>query len=207
VEPFFRKLIYRHRGQRVACAGLLAVLVLPLLGVPISVSRPIASRESATDDQRYPCESHPCGCVSAHYCWDRCCCMSDSEKLRWAKRNDITPPAFLLARVNQSTLSDGGSACQITTSPARRSCCSGSAHSSQSSAANADSDQPTDRVSVLYWEAARCQGLQWNTATCGCLVVPLSTLRWRSDPPLIARLLPSNEVATSFISGLDPPIP
>jgi hypothetical protein len=41
----------------------------------------------------YPCQGHQCGCTSADHCWQQCCCMSLSERLAWAKRHRVSPPA------------------------------------------------------------------------------------------------------------------
>lgn len=43
--------------------------------------------------QRYPCEDHACGCSSAHECWTNCCCYTHHERLVWALRNGVAPPA------------------------------------------------------------------------------------------------------------------
>lgn len=56
-----------------------------------SLSRSDVSAES--DHERYPCESHGCGCGSARHCWTACCCHSTREKLAWAIEHGVTPPA------------------------------------------------------------------------------------------------------------------
>jgi hypothetical protein len=43
--------------------------------------------------QRYPCEEHACGCSSARECWTNCCCYTQHERLVWALRNGVAPPA------------------------------------------------------------------------------------------------------------------
>ncbi|MEZ6090988.1 MAG: hypothetical protein R3C05_23800 [Pirellulaceae bacterium] len=35
---------------------------------------------------------------------DKCCCHTDAEKLLWAKRNGVTPPAFLVQRAARASL-------------------------------------------------------------------------------------------------------
>ncbi len=50
--------------------------------------------------ERFPCENCPCGCASAAFCWDKCCCHSDEEKLAWAQKEGVTPPDFLVKRVH-----------------------------------------------------------------------------------------------------------
>ncbi|WP_047813058.1 hypothetical protein [Rhodopirellula islandica] len=72
---------------------LLLVLGCGMIGLPLTAPQP-------EKVGRFPCESCPCGCSSADYCWDKCCCHSDLEKLQWAAENNVTPPAFLVARVD-----------------------------------------------------------------------------------------------------------
>ncbi|WP_430454682.1 hypothetical protein [Rhodopirellula europaea] len=73
---------------------LLLVLGCGMVGLPLTAPRP-------EKEGRFPCESCPCGCSSAEYCWDKCCCHTDFEKLQWAAENNVTPPAFLVARVDE----------------------------------------------------------------------------------------------------------
>lgn len=68
----------------------------------------------------YPCQGHRCGCRSAEDCWKGCCCSSQREKLAWAKRNGVTPPAFVAVAAAKETKSGGKSCC----SAKAKSCCS-----------------------------------------------------------------------------------
>lgn len=43
--------------------------------------------------ERFICESDACGCASAHECWTSCCCHSLTERLAWAIREGVAPPA------------------------------------------------------------------------------------------------------------------
>lgn len=45
--------------------------------------------------ERYPCDSHGCGCVSARECWTSCCCHSEHERLVWAIENGVMPPPMV----------------------------------------------------------------------------------------------------------------
>jgi hypothetical protein len=47
--------------------------------------------------ERFPCEGCACGCLSARDCWTNCCCHSPAERLAWARRNGVTPPAYAVA--------------------------------------------------------------------------------------------------------------
>lgn len=75
---------------------MLPVLVFCMLGVPLPDFAP------KFVDERFPCEKCACGCRSAAHCWDKCCCFTDQEKLDWAKKNQVQPPQFLVARVAES---------------------------------------------------------------------------------------------------------
>lgn len=66
-----------------------------MIGLPLTAPRPEITG-------RFPCESCSCGCSTAAYCWDKCCCHTDEEKLAWAAEHDVTPPEFLVARVEAS---------------------------------------------------------------------------------------------------------
>jgi hypothetical protein len=58
-------------------------------GIPL----PAPSRKKPTDGVPYPCQSRPCGCVTAEQCWaGDCCCFSIEEKLAWAEANGVEPP-------------------------------------------------------------------------------------------------------------------
>jgi len=85
------------RRRRMAVSLLLlAVLSCGLIGIP-------AARPVTVHGERHPCEGCACGCPSAEFCWDRCCCHTDKEKLRWAAANHVTPPAFLVQRVAEKS--------------------------------------------------------------------------------------------------------
>ncbi len=45
--------------------------------------------------ERFMCESDGCGCATAHHCWTSCCCHSVTERLAWAIREGVAPPAFV----------------------------------------------------------------------------------------------------------------
>lgn len=55
----------------------------------------VAANVAQSQGERYPCEDHACGCVSAHECWTNCCCHTMHERLVWALQNKVTPPKDL----------------------------------------------------------------------------------------------------------------
>ncbi|QDS94399.1 hypothetical protein FF011L_31780 [Roseimaritima multifibrata] len=149
---------------------LLLTLVVGIVGLPVPAWTP------KTSDERFPCETCPCGCSSAEYCWDRCCCFTDTEKLAWAVRNSVTPPAFLVSRVvDQLYLADetccgkpshslasgqpSSSSCSVSRQSA---CCSSASKQCGGKDLQKDNsledDTPKVRV-VLLDKALECRGI------------------------------------------------
>jgi hypothetical protein len=54
--------------------------------------------------ERYPCEFSPCGCLSASHCWEKCCCFTDEEKVKWAEENGVPVPEYLRDRLRDKAL-------------------------------------------------------------------------------------------------------
>lgn len=79
--------------QRLATSLALLVYVVVWFGVlpsPERVGQWIGT--NLHEQERYPCESHACGCQSAEECWESCCCMSMVDRLAWAIANGVKPP-------------------------------------------------------------------------------------------------------------------
>lgn len=119
------------------CALAILYLVLAV-GIPLPNAAPQSS-------ERFPCEGCPCGCRTAEQCWANCCCFSMSERLAWAKKNGVTPPAWVVARAECSTSGEPKSCCCCKKEPS--------------------TDQPPTSQ-VAGWQALRCQGKtgHWLTA-------------------------------------------
>jgi hypothetical protein len=57
---------------------------------------PTAAAQQKGDSTPYPCQDHPCGCLTAAQCWEGdCCCFTIEDKLRWAEEKGIEPPAHV----------------------------------------------------------------------------------------------------------------
>jgi hypothetical protein len=81
--------------KRPIAAILLLGVLVEIAGIPVVVER-------RKDRSRpYPCQDHPCGCASAEECWHHCCCMSNTQKVAWARSHGITPPDFVVAAAAQ----------------------------------------------------------------------------------------------------------
>lgn len=91
---WFRRWHRRSRDLRrrlIAAVALFAYLVSTVgLPLPASVSK---------GGVPFPCQHHACGCATARECWEHCCCYSAPEKLAWARKHHVEPPARLVAEV------------------------------------------------------------------------------------------------------------
>jgi hypothetical protein len=91
-----RGLLFRRRWISVV---LLIAYVATASGVPFpSGARPSNSGEL------YPCAASVCGCTSADRCWRSCCCHTLSERLAWARKHRVQPPAFVIAEARLAGL-------------------------------------------------------------------------------------------------------
>ena len=185
-----------HRRSRQIVIGLLlAVWAVLAAGVPVAV----VTRRAG--DEIYPCMDCPCGCVSAAVCWDRCCCMSDTQKIAWAKQNGVSPPQFLIDRVKKSAKP-----------PACRCCCKKSKSLSERRTSKSPSERRTSkslserRTPVTALQAAQCRGIDmlWQTLTTGML--PAAPPQTRIDLIIHTPPPPHRGVAHTD-SSVDPPVP
>lgn len=89
--PHPRNTFLRH------CVAVISLLafVAAITGLPA----PIVVGENHGKDvsQPFPCMFSRCGCRNAEACWRACCCRTNAEKIAWAKQNDVTAPAYVIA--------------------------------------------------------------------------------------------------------------
>ncbi|TWT94701.1 hypothetical protein Pla52n_55260 [Stieleria varia] len=186
---------------------LVAVYAFALVGAPVT-RVDVAAKTGLKE--RFPCENCACGCPSAAFCWDQCCCHSDTEKLKWAEANGVVPPAFLLARVAQSN----------AVAPATGSCCHCKKQStcesepdpescgSEKARAGADEIATVSETKmVLMWKSAQCRGIQsiWKSLMAVALVAPSAL---SGDSPCLPEPLGLlDERADSVSHSPDPPVP
>ncbi|MCO8121934.1 hypothetical protein NHH03_09320 [Stieleria sp. TO1_6] len=176
--------------------GLLLLMLLAFVGVPLR--SPQVAKQG-----RFPCEHCPCGCASAETCWDRCCCHTDAEKIRWAQRNDVVPPDFLVARWQASstpTDSSTSSCCARCNTQADR-------DELPAAAAKAESGSGGPRL-LLLQRVAKCRGLEivW-TLLSNSIVDTVDHTLANPQPPLFGILSFLNESANSRSQDIDPPVP
>lgn len=77
--------------------ALMALALLGHLFAALGVPLPGATaRQAKADQQPFPCQGRPCGCLTAEECWrGDCCCFTLEEKLAWAEAAGIEPPAHV----------------------------------------------------------------------------------------------------------------
>lgn len=152
----------------VALVALLNYLALAV-GLPLPSCSYAAMESGVGSSTLHPCSGHRCGCGSAEQCWKSCCCFSTAEKLAWARRNGVTPPAFVVA---EAELRPNGNR-----SPVRKSCCSARPVVAKSCCSTGASETATSTAApvkqprwISYLAAARCRG----AAAAEWLNVPVS---------------------------------
>ncbi len=216
--------------RRALCLTLLAVLTVGLVGLPIQFSPTDtpdgAVASAAASGERFPCEASACGCHSAERCWDRCCCHSDAEKLRWAAENGVAPPAFLVRRAAES--------------PAPPKCCSHQSAPTQTLASDSpwsparesatrhgaredhiDADDPDVTASshdspaaiaslrtIRLDQVAKCQGIELIWTLLSTVTVEKNgPPSFAVDPPRLGSEQVIDETADSIAQPIDPPVP
>jgi hypothetical protein len=81
------RMLRRRGGTTLArCVATILAIVVAASGVRL----PLGAR----GDERFPCESCLCGCVSAIECWSNCCCHTPEERARWALANGVMVPSW-----------------------------------------------------------------------------------------------------------------
>jgi hypothetical protein len=185
VRPMSRRTSRRlSRFARIGLtAGVLFGLCAGTVGFPVAPPGAIGGA--------FPCQGHGCGCRSAEECWFGCCCLSPGERVAWAKRNGVTPPAELveLAELEEAppekpSCCSGHAACCHKHEAGGKSCCSKAAAKKSS-----PDEDPFPAVVPL-----RCRGLgQWWVAGGEPLALP--------ERP--ARLIPSPLVAPVVIASVE----
>ncbi len=167
---------------------------------------------------RFPCEDCPCGCSTAEFCWDQCCCHSDAEKLRWASENGVLPPEFLVARVRKA-----GQLVRLAETPdltrtSQPCCCCSTSDGAKSPAScdvatSQDAAKPkaitSNRLRLVRLEdSARCRGVELAWLILSQATVDLDRKAFTPpEPRLVFLLAVQDEHATSTAMRPDPPVP
>ncbi len=189
------------RFRRCVCLTLLIVLTAGMAGLPTFGPTPAKGG-------RFPCEDCPCGCSTAEFCWDKCCCHTDEEKVQWAAKNNVTPPAFLFARLAKSECPDDSTLLASSSSSAGKCCCC-STKPTRRDDKQAESQEVESGYRIVRLEdAARCRGIELVWSLLSQIVVDASrgcvALR---QPPLPSWILLNDERCGSLSLGPEPPVP
>lgn len=206
--------------RRIVSVTLLIVMVAGMCGLPLHAP-------SRDKQGRFPCEDCPCGCATADYCWDKCCCHSDSEKLRWARDNGVRPPDFLVARASCSSKNTVASCCcaakvslakrpeaqseldpkpGLDTAPGSEQSIASQPRAPKAASAK-ESGSPVNRI-VLLEDAAKCRGISWSWLTMGTAIVPsIGTDLILRVPFFLYRMNLQNDHASSTADPPEPPVP
>ncbi|MEW4527281.1 hypothetical protein [Maioricimonas sp. JC845] len=158
-----------RRARRLTGLLLLLSMCASLFPLPLPVRSPAGKDQS----RPFPCQDRPCGCMSAAQCWRKCCCFTDREKLAWARANDVTPPAFVVASAHKertakdTTCGKTCTACETPTgdSPTSRpACCDGQSGQREAPGRPTEDATRDETHYVLTTAMLRCQGgsLIWN---------------------------------------------
>lgn len=146
---------FRRKSARrlVGLAVLLGVCAM-LLPLPFA---PLAQNANDKDlSEPFPCQNRPCGCQTAAQCWKKCCCFTDTQKVAWAKANNVKVPDFVLAaakREKDAPLKTSTASSKTTHASKNHSCCDKKS-SVATSAACCDKKQSVAAGNVQSGDAA-----------------------------------------------------
>ena len=173
-----------------------------MIGIPM---RPPKERRS---DERFPCENCPCGCSTADFCWDKCCCHTDEEKLEWARENQVTPPNFLIARVSKPSPPVKSCCCaakSVASAKSRQSTCDPRGNESS---AESESKKLSAGGLILLKSAAECRGMKHTWTLLSQVIVDDQPSDFvGADRILLYRMVLFDITQPSRRDGPDPPIP
>jgi hypothetical protein len=89
-----RKQMQRRRVSQIV--GLALLVSFCAMAVPLPMSVPTKSSSEKDESEPFPCQNRPCGCRTAEQCWKKCCCFTNSQKVAWAKANNVKVPDFVI---------------------------------------------------------------------------------------------------------------
>lgn len=191
---------------------MIAAYVLVAAGIPLP-----AIREPAKSGELFPCASSGCGCDSAEKCWQNCCCHTLAERLAWAEKNGVTPPAFALADAKQAGLDADGrllaakvvNVAMSTKSCCRtkRDCCKSSAPKKHTCCSSHEESKEHDAANfVVAYRALGCNGqsLNWLAAVPTLISVDLELT---DQLALVAWLGPHSSAVAGGVADVPTPPP
>lgn len=139
--------------------------------VAIGVPLPSLQGDKPPSDERFPCENCPCGCKTAEHCWTNCCCHSLSERLAWAQREGVTPPAFVVAAAKEAAPRSCYQA--MSSSQTSRSCCSQRTSCCAKKSATEATAKTACGKKLVVLKALQCQGISFASQSITLAPPPL----------------------------------
>lgn len=154
---------------------LVAVWMLFPVGIQIQSSEPVGKDTSAP----FPCQHRACGCRSAQQCWKKCCCFTNTQKVAWARKNQVQLPAFVVEAARAEGAPEGALA---------RVCCHTGGQNSPRTLTTSARPIRTSAALVLVpvLNELRCRGVEQSTWGGLTAVVPPVRSTVLSPPPLVA---------------------
>lgn len=162
--PYFRQNARRWMLASIACL-LCCAMVVGAIGFP-TVRRVAKDRSSP-----FPCQDKVCGCADAASCWKSCCCHTNQQKIAWAKKHGVTPPAFVVAAAAKESTTKVATCCQKAGS-AKKPTCALATKPKDVAPAESSGDQATELALVLGNSQRKCQGLAPLWTLLGQAIVP-----------------------------------
>lgn len=116
---------FRRKTAR-RLVGLAVLLGVCAMLIPLPIAPPTQNSSEKDLSEPFPCQNRPCGCQTAAQCWKKCCCFTDTQKVAWAKSNNVKVPDFVLAaakREKDAPLKTSAASSKTAEASQNHSCC------------------------------------------------------------------------------------
>jgi hypothetical protein len=190
-RPHFRTCVRQAVGLVTLCA-----LVAGTIGLPV----PQFLWKDRS--QPFPCQFSRCGCLDAESCWKSCCCHTNTEKLAWARKHGVKPPAYVFAAAAQEQ--------RTMLTSAAKSCCCCSKPAADSIACSVEpataEEQPWLGLAVAE-DMRNCKGQAALVLMLSQVVCERPKLDFDFQPALSGTVVHFSVTAESHVSEIESPPP
>jgi hypothetical protein len=181
---------------------------------------------SSITGKPFPCQSHACGCRTAEQCWRSCCCYTHSQKVAWAKANNVAIPDYVAATndvaattevasvTSKSSASCGNSCCAKSTARSKKkrlevATCTHETSDVANSSATTQNTESHGWSVLFYLQADQCRGGSASTWLSVPVSLPMSlnTVQIVGEPCLVERVVHTNREAYTSFSEIPTPPP